>query len=74
MVSRNGGPTTRRELRIRSKSVRNELGWSADYEVVRARVRIDNQGGVRPVELAEALLGAVPSGVRYARLGLVLTQ
>jgi len=57
-----------------SQSVRGELGWPADYEVVRARVRIDNQGGVRPVELAEALLGAVPSGVRYARLGLVLTQ
>ena len=57
-----------------SQSVRSELGWSADFEVVRARVRIDNQGGVRPVELAEALLGAVPSGVRYARLGLVLTQ
>lgn len=57
-----------------SASVRDELGWPADYDVVRARVRIDNQGGVRPVELAQALLGAVPAGVRYARLGLVLSQ
>ena len=56
-----------------SASVRGELGWPADYEVVRARVRIDNQGGVRPVELAQALLGSVPSGTRYARLGLVLS-
>lgn len=58
----------------KSASVRDELGWSSDYEVVRARVRIDNQGGVRPVELAEALLGSLPSGIRYARLGLLLTQ
>lgn len=57
-----------------SASVRDELGWSSDYEVVRARVRIDNQGGVRPVELAEALLGTLPSGIRYARLGLLLSQ
>jgi radical SAM family uncharacterized protein/radical SAM-linked protein len=56
-----------------SASVRGELGWPADYEVVRARVRIDNQGGVRPIELAQALLGSVPSGTRYARLGLVLS-
>jgi radical SAM family uncharacterized protein/radical SAM-linked protein len=34
-----------------------------------ARVRIGNDGGLRPVELVEALVGAMDD-VRYARLGL----
>lgn len=50
-----------------------KFGWPDATQLIRARVRIGNQGGVRPQELAQALLGEIPPGLRYARLGLVLS-
>lgn len=48
------------------------LEWPETLALVRATVRIAGDGGIRPRELAEALLDRVPpTGTRYARLGLL---
>jgi radical SAM-linked protein len=52
--------------------LREQLEWPAGSTLITAAVRIAGDGGVRPVELAEALLGsAPPDGTRYARLSLL---
>jgi radical SAM family uncharacterized protein/radical SAM-linked protein len=53
-------------------AIRQLLEWPASLAVVRATVRIAGDGGIRPIELAEALLDkAPPPGTRFARLGLL---
>ena len=47
------------------------LEWPESLALIRAEVRILGDGGVRPAELCEVLLGhAPPRGTRYARIGL----
>jgi radical SAM-linked protein len=47
------------------------LDWPPDGRVLRIVARITDQGGAKPVELVEALLGAVPpEATRYGRLSL----
>ncbi|MFO0574742.1 MAG: TIGR03960 family B12-binding radical SAM protein [Polyangia bacterium] len=53
-------------------ALRALLEWPQDTAVITASVRLAGDGGIRPVELAEVLLGAAPpAGMRYARLGLL---
>ena len=51
--------------------LRAELEWPADGAIVAFRLRIDHEGGARPIEVIEALSGARPTEeVRFARLAL----
>lgn len=62
----------RAEVSPDAAALREQLEWPADSTLITATVRIAGDGGVRPVELAEALLGsAPPDGTRYARLSLL---
>lgn len=51
--------------------LRRALGWPPTLTVLRARLRIEQDGGAKPSEVATALLSMPPPpGTRYARIGL----
>ena len=47
------------------------LEWPEGGSVILWRARISDEGGVKPSEVVQALVGTVPPGTRYARLALV---
>jgi radical SAM-linked protein len=52
-------------------SLLGQLEWPAGGTVLRFRLRIGDDGGAKPSEVVQALLGAAPpDGTRYARLAL----
>jgi radical SAM family uncharacterized protein/radical SAM-linked protein len=52
-------------------ALRAQLGWVGAGPMIAYRLRIGDDGGAKPVEVAEALLGdKPPEGTRYARTAL----
>jgi radical SAM-linked protein len=54
-----------------AEPLRQALEWSPELTIVLARLQVFGDGGAKPSEVAEALLGQrPPAGTRYARTGL----
>lgn len=65
------GPESAQDLRQRLRLTAAESPLAASSPIVVARLRIAPDGGAKPSEVAEALLGfPAPAGTRYARVAL----